>query len=147
MPSVTRRCAAHHPATAPPTFCLAVRRGASVSVPLPADMFSVHGGHDLEFHEPIRAGARYAIRGCVADVFEKMGRTGRLTVVVSEVRITDVQGTLVARLVERMMVRPRPPAGARAPEIGPGSESLQAGGDEVPLAPTAAHAGRSAGRR
>jgi acyl dehydratase len=127
------------PRDAPPTFCLAVRRGASVSVPLPADMFSVHGGHDLEFHEPIRAGARYAIRGCVADVFEKMGRTGRLTVVVSEVRITDAQGALVARLVERMMVRPRPPAGARAPEIGPGSEPLQAGGDDVPLAPTAAH--------
>ena len=80
------------PRVAPPTFCLAVRRAESPSVPLPADMFSVHGGHDLEFHQPIRAGERYAINGRVADVFEKMGRTGRLTVVVSEVRIADRRG-------------------------------------------------------
>ena len=123
---------------APPTFCLAVRRAASPSVPLPADMFSVHGGHDLEFHQPIRAGERYAIRGCVADVFDKMGRTGRLTVIVSEVRITDGRGTLATRLLERMIVRPRPPAGARAQEIGPDAESPQTDGEGLPLPPAEA---------
>jgi hypothetical protein len=126
------------PPEAPPTFCLAVRRAASPSVPLPADMFSVHGGHDLEFHKPIRAGERYVIRGWVADVFEKMGRTGRLTVIVSEVRITDGQGTLVTRLMERMIVRPRPPAGAPVPEIGPDAALPHTDGEGLRLPPAEA---------
>jgi len=130
---------------APPTFCLAVRRAASPSVPLPADMFSVHGGHDLEVHQPIRAGGRYAIRGCVADVFEKMGRTGRLTVIVSEVRITDVRGMLATRLLERMIVRPRPPAGAPAPEIGSDFAPPQTDGEGLHLPPAEAPAGAARG--
>jgi acyl dehydratase len=99
---------------APPTFCLALRRGMTPEITLPADMFGVYGGHDLEFYQPIRAGETYRISGCVADVYEKMGRSGRLIVVVRDARIHDSAGHLVARIVERQIVRQRPPAGAAA---------------------------------
>jgi acyl dehydratase len=97
---------------APPTFCLSMRRGMTPAVTLPPDMFGVYGGHDLEFHHPIRAGEEYRITGKIAEVFEKIGRSGTLTVVVREALICDRSGTLAARIVERQIVRKRPPAAA-----------------------------------
>lgn len=93
---------------APPTFCLSMRRGMTPSVSLEADMFGVYGGHDLEFHHPIRAGERYRITGRIAEVYEKMGRSGTLTVVVREAEIRDHAGEVAARIVERQIVRKRP---------------------------------------
>jgi len=93
---------------APPSFCLALRRGLTPQVQLPADMFGVYGGHDLEFHRPIRAGERYRLTGRVTDVYEKMGRSGPLTIIAREVIVRDSTGCEVARIVERQIVRRRP---------------------------------------
>lgn len=100
------------PREAPPTFCLALRRGMTPAVPLPPDVFGVYGGHDLEFVQPIRAGARYAITGCVAEVYEKVGRSGRLTVIVRTATIRDSTGAVAVRITERQILRKRPPAGS-----------------------------------
>ena len=97
---------------APPTFCLALRRGMTPAIPLPPELFGVYGGHDLEFHRPIRAGVTYRIRGRIADVYEKIGRSGTLTIVVREATICDPTGQLAARIVERQIVRQRPSVGS-----------------------------------
>lgn len=93
---------------APPTFCLSMRRGMTPGVQLPPDMFGVYGGHDLEFHQPIRAGEQYRVTGKIVEVYEKIGRSGTLTVVVREAVICDRNGTVAARIVERQIVRKRP---------------------------------------
>jgi acyl dehydratase len=97
---------------APPTFCLSMRRGMTPDVALPPDVFGVYGGHDLEFHRPIRAGESYRITGNLAEVYEKIGRSGTLTVVVREAVIATSDGRAVARIVERQIVRQRPKAAA-----------------------------------
>ena len=101
---------------APPTFCLAMRRGMTPEVALPPDMFGVYGGHDLELHHPIRAGQTYRITGRVADVYEKVGRSGTLTVVVREATIWDATGAAAAHVVERQVVRQRPGAAGALPK-------------------------------
>ncbi len=103
-------------AGAPPTFCLALRGGMTPEVTLPPDMFGVYGGHDLEFHKPIRTGETYRITGRIADVFEKIGRSGTLTVVVREASIYDGGGHTAARIVERQIVRKRPEAAGKVRE-------------------------------
>jgi hydroxyacyl-ACP dehydratase HTD2-like protein with hotdog domain len=102
---------------APPTFCLSMRRGMTPAVTLPSDMFGVYGGHDIEFHHPIRAGEQYRITGKIADLYEKIGRSGTLTVVVREALICDRCGTLAARIIERQIVRRRPGTAAPAPPL------------------------------
>jgi acyl dehydratase len=93
---------------APPTFCLTFRRDLTPDISLPPNVFSLYGGHDLEFHQPIRAGVTYHITARIADVYEKSGRSGALTVVVREATIRDERGDLAARIVERQMIRERP---------------------------------------
>ena len=93
---------------APPTFCLALGLGMKPDVPLPPGLFGVYGGHDLEFHRPIRAGETYHIRARIVDVYEKSGRTGALTVVVREAEVMDAAGRLAARITERQIVRQGP---------------------------------------
>jgi hydroxyacyl-ACP dehydratase HTD2-like protein with hotdog domain len=99
---------------APPTFCISMRRGMTPDVTLPPDMFGVYGGHDIEFHHPIRAGESYRVTGKIAEVYEKIGRSGTLTVVMREALIIDGNGAVAARIVERQIVRQRPPAAAPA---------------------------------
>jgi hydroxyacyl-ACP dehydratase HTD2-like protein with hotdog domain len=101
-------------AEAPPTFCLSMRRGMTPQVELPPDVFGVYGGHDLEFHQPIRAGESYRITGNIAEVYEKIGRSGTLTVVVREAVVAASDGSAAARIVERQIVRQRPKAAAPA---------------------------------
>ena len=98
---------------APPTFCLSMRRGMTPEVQLPPNMFGIYGGHDLEFHHPIRAGEQYRATNTIVEVYEKIGRSGTLTVVVREAVICDGSGTVAARIVERQIVRQRPETAAR----------------------------------
>jgi len=99
---------------APPTFCLALRRGMTPAIELPPHLFGVYGGHDLELHRPIRAGEVYHISGNISDVYEKMGRSGVLTVVVRAALIRDAVGRLAVRIVERQIIRRRPESGDSA---------------------------------
>ncbi|HVO24805.1 MAG TPA: MaoC family dehydratase N-terminal domain-containing protein [Candidatus Margulisiibacteriota bacterium] len=109
---------------APPTFCLSMRRGMTPAVTLPPDVFGVYGGHDLEFCHPIRAGEQYRITGKIAEVYEKIGRSGTLTVVMREAAICDSRGTLAARIVERQIVRQRPGTAAPAAAFEPSHPNL-----------------------
>lgn len=103
---------------APPTFCLSMRRGMTPEVPLPPDVFGVYGGHDLEFQRPIRAGEQYRITGRIAEVYEKIGRSGTLTVVVRDATVCELTGAVAARIVERQIIRkrPQPTTAAAGPE-------------------------------
>ncbi len=100
---------------APATFCLTLRRGLTPDIVLPPRTFALYGGHDIEIHLPIRAGETYRVTARIADVFEKSGRSGRLTVVVRESIIGYENGRLVARIVERQIVRPYPETGHLPP--------------------------------
>jgi acyl dehydratase len=93
---------------APPTFCLFLRRDLPLDIALPAGFFGVYGGHDLEFRQPIRAGQTYRVSGRIAEVFEKSGRSGSLTVVVREATIRDERGQLVVHAIEQEIIRRRP---------------------------------------
>jgi len=92
---------------APPTFCLTLRRGFTPELPLPPHLFGVYGGHDLEFHQPLRAGASYRITARIVDVYEKSGRSGALTIVVREALVHDGRGQLAVRVTERQIIRER----------------------------------------
>jgi len=93
---------------APPTFCLFLHRGMRPEVELPPDFFGVYGGHDIELHQPLRAGESYHLHARLADVYEKSGRSGALTVIVREARIEDAAGQIAVCITERQIVRARP---------------------------------------
>lgn len=95
---------------APPTFCLAMVRIMTPTIELPPDVFSMYGGHDVEFHRPIRVGETYQTAGRFVDVYEKVGRSGVLTVVAREVVIREHSGTMAVRIAERQIIRQRPPS-------------------------------------
>jgi hydroxyacyl-ACP dehydratase HTD2-like protein with hotdog domain len=90
---------------------------------LPPHLFGVYGGHDIEFHAPIRAGEQYHLSGRISEVYEKIGRSGVLTVVVREATIHDAAGRLAARIVERQIIRQRP-AVSGPPTAGAEGETL-----------------------
>jgi N-terminal half of MaoC dehydratase len=96
----------------PAMFCLALRRGLRPELPLPAGVFGLYGGHDIEFYGRIRPGETYRTSARIADVYEKSGRSGVFTVVVREVFIRDRSGQLVAHMTEREILRPGPSAAA-----------------------------------
>ncbi len=99
---------AEPPTIAPSTFCLALRRGMVPEIQLPAGVFAVYGGHDLEFLHPIRAGETYHTAARIAEVYEKMGRSGALTIIVRAATVRDVTGRPVARITERQVLRRAP---------------------------------------
>jgi acyl dehydratase len=96
--------------TAPPTFFLSLRRGMTPEVTLPPDSVSMYGGHDLIFHRAIRAGKTYCVRARLADVYEKSGRSGPLTIIVREALAATLDGTPVIEIVERQIIRRTPVA-------------------------------------
>ena len=103
---------AHPIDEAPPTFCLTMRRGMTPEIALPPGYFGVYGGHDLEFHRPIRAGRTYRVSARIIEVFEKSGRSGALTVVVREGLVHDRSGELAVRVIEQEIIRRRPESAA-----------------------------------
>jgi hypothetical protein len=102
--------------TAPPTFFLSLRRGMTPEIALPAGTVGVYGGHDLIFHDTIRAEHTYRIRARLAEVYEKSGRSGPLTIVVREAVVATLDGTPVVEIVERQIIRRTPDAATGAAE-------------------------------
>lgn len=92
---------------APPTFVLSIRRGFFPDVPLPPDSFAMYGGHDLTFHQRMRAGQTYHVQSQIIDAYEKHGRSGRMWVVARQATVSDRAGQPVAELIERQIVRSR----------------------------------------
>ena len=93
---------------APPGFVFALRRYPSPEVKLKPDMLSVHGGHEIELLRTIKANETYRIRGQLTDVFEKSGRSGRLTVIVRYITIHTLDGIPTVIVTDREIVRKRP---------------------------------------
>ena len=100
---------------APPTFFLSLRRGMTPDLTLPAGSFGVYGGHDLIFHDTIRAGETYRISARLSDVYEKSGRSGPLTVVVRAATVATEAGEPVVEIIERQIIRRGPAARGEAP--------------------------------
>lgn len=78
---------------APPTFPTTFRvplEGLSIEASR-----VLHGEQEYVFHRPIRPGDRLRCKSRVADVYEKEGRSGRMTFVVTETEGRDEAGELV----------------------------------------------------
>jgi hypothetical protein len=98
--------------TAPAAFSLtflALRRRGDEDLRIAANAFAVHGGHDIDQIDTIRAGRAYIVHAAIASVFEKSGRSGPLTVVERLARIeAETTRSTVAIVRERQIVRWRP---------------------------------------
>jgi len=124
---------------APPTFCLSLHHGMRPEVPLPEGMFGVYGGHDLEFLRPLRAGMTYRVGARLADVYEKNGRSGTLTMIARHGWIRTATGEIAVRIHERQVVRRKP---TQSPAAAPVMASRD--GDAAVQASTAAPQARPA---
>jgi len=78
---------------APPTFPTTFR----LSIPgLSLELSRVlHGEQEYKFERPIRAGDRLRCKSRVVDVYEREGRLGRMTFLVTEIEGRDERGQLV----------------------------------------------------
>jgi len=92
----------------PAMFCLTLRHTFEPALPLPPGVFGLYGGHDIDFLGRMRLGGTYRTSARIAEVYEKSGRSGTITVVVREVFIRDGAGQLLAHITEREVVRPGP---------------------------------------
>jgi acyl dehydratase len=97
---------------APPTFVFSMRRALVPHVPLPPGTFAVFAGHDLVFHDVVRADHTYRMTARLTDVYEKSGRSGALTVIVRTALVATTAGEPVIEITERQIVRLRSPASA-----------------------------------
>lgn len=115
-------------------LALALRGGPRPSVELAPDTVSVHAGHVLIAHRALEPERRYRVLARIADVFEKSGRSGPLTVVVRTAELRDESNALVVALREQQIARWRreadpSPRHRAAPPIEP----LRSEGPEHPL--------------
>lgn len=90
---------------APLGFMLALRRGPQPDVDLLDGTVSVHAGHVITSRRPLIVPGAYVVRARLADVFEKNGRSGPLTVVVRQVDIGTADGAPVATVEDQQIVR------------------------------------------
>lgn len=78
---------------APPTFPTTFR------IPIPGLSLELsrvlHGEQEYAFQRPIRAGDRLRCKTRVVDVYEKEGRLGKMTFLVTEIEGRDEEGQLV----------------------------------------------------
>jgi hypothetical protein len=95
--------------TAPLGFALALRGGPPPDIEYAANTLSVHAGHVIVTHEPFTAPALYRLRSRIADVFEKSGRSGPLTVIARRTEILDDAARCRAVIEEQEIVRWRHP--------------------------------------
>jgi hydroxyacyl-ACP dehydratase HTD2-like protein with hotdog domain len=97
MPSAQRRL--------PLGLALALRGGPRPSVELAPETVSVHAGHSIIAHRPFAVERRYRVLARIAEVFEKSGRSGPLTVVVRTAELRDESDALVVAIREQQIAR------------------------------------------
>lgn len=97
---------------APAGFALALRGGPTPAVELAADTVSVHAGHSIEMRRGLLAPGSYRLRSRIADVFEKNGRSGPLTVITRHAEIVDADDVCCVAIEDQQIVRWRPPTSA-----------------------------------
>jgi acyl dehydratase len=106
------RAAGYDNVVAPPTYPIAFMAesmNADLFFELNLNMPSlVHGGQEFEYFRPVVAGEKLALKGRIADIWEKQGRSGILDFVVMEATAHDEGGdpvytsriTLISRRVD-----------------------------------------------
>jgi acyl dehydratase len=83
---------------APPTFATTFMAGSSA---LFADVEGfelrrvLHGEQEYVYHRPVRPGQRLWVKTRVADVYDRVGRSGRMTFIVVETVARDIDGVPV----------------------------------------------------
>ena len=97
--------------TLPLGLALALRGGPLPAVELNPRAVSFHAGHTLSARRPFVAGRTYDVRARIAEVFEKSGRSGPLTVVARTAELYDADAVVVA-IHEQQIVRWRAPDAA-----------------------------------
>jgi acyl dehydratase len=72
---------------------------------LPRNERRLLGSMELEFVTPISAGDKIHIASEIADIYEKTGRSGALTFTVIRSTLTNQDGAIVTRIVQRFTSR------------------------------------------
>jgi len=91
-----------------PTYCTRFRGRKFFPPNLPkelASQASFDAGKDVDLAQPIRPGDVITVSTCVADIYEKTGRSGTMTFVVVRFRLTNQRGEAIATIDNRMMYR------------------------------------------
>lgn len=92
---------------APPTFCIKFRGELFFHPAIPREllMTGFDAGKDVTFGEPIHPGDVIRTTSVVHDVYDKTGRTGTMTFVVSRQTLTNQRGEAVAVIDSRFVFR------------------------------------------
>ncbi len=92
---------------APPTFVLSLRPDGGLPPHLPARTghTSLDASKDIELGAPIRPGDRLTVASTLRDVYEKTGRSGRMTFMVLRTTVVNQRDEMVAVIDQRLMVR------------------------------------------
>ena len=93
---------------APPTFPVRLRGRHFMPKNLPKGLASLTGfdaGKDIEFGVPVRPGDILTTSSTVHDIYEKTGRSGRMTFIVFRTTVTNQRNEMVAVVDQQMMFR------------------------------------------
>lgn len=92
---------------APPTFALSLRGKHFMPKHMPATLgqHMFDAGKDIEVGVPVVAGDVLSSTSTVHDVYEKTGRSGRMTFVVFRTTVTNQRNETVAVVDQKMMFR------------------------------------------
>jgi acyl dehydratase len=92
---------------APPTFALSLRGRHFMPKHMPATLgqHMFDAGKDIEIGVPVVAGDVLTTTSTVHDVYEKTGRSGRMTFVVFRTTVTNQRDETVAVVDQKMMFR------------------------------------------
>ncbi len=123
---------------------LALRGGPIPAVELAPDTISFHAGHTLSLRRPFVPDRRYRVLARIAEVFEKSGRSGPLTVIARTAELCDDREAVVVAIREQQIARwrgevtvtaPRSRA-SRASEVRPEDESAERSMDDLDIGST-----------
>lgn len=92
---------------APPTFALSLRGKHFMPKHMPANLgrHMFDAGKDIEIGVPVVAGDVLTATSTVHDVYEKTGRSGRMTFVVFRTTVCNQRNETVAVVDQKMMFR------------------------------------------
>tara|TARA_A100001037_G_scaffold304797_2_gene342809 strand:+ start:832 stop:1284 length:453 start_codon:yes stop_codon:yes gene_type:complete len=94
---------------APPTFPSSFRTSQHLPSEFPKlPGLGMHAGMAIHPRKPIRPGVDLTAKTYLYDIYEKTGRSGRMTFMVSRTEIFDPDGELLATADSRSVVRERP---------------------------------------
>lgn len=78
----------------PPTFVGTLKQGniAGIKLPIPG---MIHGEQKITYHRQLMVGETLTYKRCIKDIYERVGKLGKMTFVVLETNAYDMVGELV----------------------------------------------------